>query len=81
VGKLNRESVKVALLKEIVAYYPFLSIYQVAAPSGYGISGRNRLNELSKKYKFFYEYRNRTYDFSFHTKARFRKILRLEEGK
>ena len=76
---MKKDSVKVALLKLIIQKYPEpLTTMEVAQPKGYGISGRNRLNELSKDYGFHYEHYNKKYHFHYTWKSRFKEILVLE---
>ena len=52
----DSDSVRVALLKKIIDSYPELNSFEVAAPKGYGISGRNRLSELRLQFGFRYTF-------------------------
>ena len=82
----KKETAKTILLKKIIKHWPNLNIMEIAAPQGFGISGRNRLNELRHSYfGFEYEYVHPKgtnpghYDFGDMSKKELKEILKKEQ--
>lgn len=74
-----KETIKVALLKNIIKYYPTLTIHQVHCPKRFCVSGDRRLRELREEYAIGYEYRDNKYEFGrWQEKGYFKLALRTE---
>ena len=76
---MNRETIKIALLRKIIKHYPTLTIHQVHCPKKFCVSGDRRLRELAAEHFLWYEYKDGKYDFGRWNEESFiEEILEIE---